>query len=174
MASSNGGSGNLSTLHFFFIVLLSTSAPTTCSVQRFRNSECLIHFRDGDFILGGIIPIYRTVNQSCDGPIMERHGVPKVEAMAYAVDMINRRTDLLPNVALGYEIRNDCREEDTSLWSTLTMADPCGDATFSRHCPLQSHFTSKKEAPFLASLVLEVVPQAFLLPEQLLSMKSQR
>ncbi|XP_072043071.1 metabotropic glutamate receptor 2-like [Amphiura filiformis] len=64
--------------------------------------------------------------------------------MAYAVEMINRRSDILPNVTLGYEIRNDCREEDTTLWTTLTLADPCGDNTFQRHCPLHSRFNDQK------------------------------
>ncbi|XP_072043481.1 metabotropic glutamate receptor 3-like [Amphiura filiformis] len=127
---------------FYAIFFFSSSiiSPTTCSRI---GSECLVHFKDGDFILGGIIPIYRTINQSCDGPIMERHGVPKVETMAYAVEMINRRSDILPNITLGYEIRNDCREEDTTLWTTLTLADPCGDKTFQRQCPLRSRFNNR-------------------------------
>ena len=106
----------------------------------YLQSECLVHFKDGDLILGGIIPIYRTVNNPCDGPIMENHGVPKVEAMAYAVDIVNNRTDLLPNITLGYEIRNDCRTEDLSLWSMSTIAGLCRNETFHLVCP--NHYRS--------------------------------
>ena len=44
------------------------------------------------------------------------------EAIAYAVDSINKHQDLLPNIDLGFEIRTDCSNEDITLWTSMTLA----------------------------------------------------
>ncbi|XP_072025101.1 metabotropic glutamate receptor 8-like [Amphiura filiformis] len=48
------------------------------------------------------------------------------EAMIWAVEDINARTDVLPNITIGYEIRDGCSTEDISLWSSLSyFTDTC-------------------------------------------------
>ena len=41
--------------------------------------------------------------------------------MVYAVGVVNNRQDLLPNVTLGFDIRDDCFDEDTALWAALSL-----------------------------------------------------
>ena len=60
-----------------------------------------------------------------------------VENMAYAIDTINKRNYILPNVSLGYEIRNTyfISNVDIALWTTLTMTSPSGNGEFAEMCP---------------------------------------
>ena len=55
--------------------------------------------------------------------------------MAYAVDTINKRNDILPNLSVGYEIRNECFNEYVALRSMLTMTSPSRNVEFIEKCP---------------------------------------
>ncbi|XP_022106883.1 metabotropic glutamate receptor 4-like [Acanthaster planci] len=41
--------------------------------------------------------------------------------MIFSINEINRRDDLLANVTLGYDIRDDCRSEEVAMWTTLSF-----------------------------------------------------
>ena len=71
---------------------------------------CVTHQKPGDLILGGIFPVYRSGAIPCDG-ILNHNGVRMVESMVYAIEAVNNRSYILPNVTIGYEIRNDCLRE---------------------------------------------------------------
>ncbi|XP_038058587.1 metabotropic glutamate receptor 4-like [Patiria miniata] len=77
----------------------------------------LAYARQGDYILGGLFPLHFT---DCDA-IPTMWSLQQAEAMAYTVDDINSRVDLLPNVTLGFDIRDSCRNEDLALWSSLSL-----------------------------------------------------
>ncbi|XP_022098731.1 metabotropic glutamate receptor 3-like isoform X2 [Acanthaster planci] len=44
-----------------------------------------------------------------------------MEAMMYAVDVLNNSTDILPNVKLGFDIRNDCSDPNKALREALNF-----------------------------------------------------
>ncbi|XP_072046435.1 metabotropic glutamate receptor 3-like [Amphiura filiformis] len=58
-----------------------------------------------------------------------------VESMTYAISVINNQENLLPNVTLGYEIRNDCSSEEVSLWTMITLASGRGSTDYENACP---------------------------------------
>ena len=95
---------------------------------------CETHIKPGDFMVGGMFGPYRSVNAPCDGHLLY-HRINYIESMAYAVDVINKRADILPNVSLGYEIRNNCFNEDITLWTMLTLTSPSRNAEFADKCP---------------------------------------
>lgn len=57
---------------------------------------------DGDLILGGLFPMHDSGDEmSLCGAIKEEKGIQRLEAMLYAIDMINADYTLLPNITLG-------------------------------------------------------------------------
>ena len=113
------------------------------SKHKFNPRVCETHTKHGDFIIGGMFDPYRSDNAPCDGKL-RWYAISLIESMVYAVDLINKRNDILPNVSLGYEIRNDCQNEDVSLWTMLTMTSPSRNAEYAAMCPNVSRKISKK------------------------------
>ena len=94
---------------------------------KFTSRVCETLIKPGDFMLGGILSPYQSANAPCDGQLLYFRA-SYIESMAYAVDLINERSDILPNVRLGYEIRNNCFKED--VWTMLTMTNQSRNAEF--------------------------------------------
>lgn len=55
---------------------------------------------DGDIIFGGLFPLHESGDELC-GAIKEEKGIQRLEAMLYAIDMINADESLLPNLRIG-------------------------------------------------------------------------
>ena len=80
--------------------------------------------RNGDIILGGLFPVHTSVPGSDGGRCADElsyKGIQTVEAMLYAIDAINSDPDLLPNITLGYDIRDTCRSEKIGLDESADM-----------------------------------------------------
>ena len=80
--------------------------------------------RSGDIILGGLFPVHTSVPGSDGGQCTEDiwdNGIETLEAMLYAIDTINSDPDLLPNITLGYDIRDTCRSEKIGLDESADM-----------------------------------------------------
>lgn len=57
---------------------------------------------DGDLIFGGLFPMHDSGDEmSLCGAIKEEKGIQRLEAMLYAIDMINADYTLLPNITIG-------------------------------------------------------------------------
>ena len=78
----------------------------------------------GDIILGGLFPVHTSVPGSdggqCADGIWDK-GIETLEAMMYAIDAINNDPDLLPNVTLGYDIRDTCQNEEIGVDESVDM-----------------------------------------------------
>ena len=78
----------------------------------------------GDIILGGLFPFHTSVSGSDGGQCADElsyKGIQSLEAMLYAIDAINSDPDLLPNITLGYDIRDTCRSEKIGLDESADM-----------------------------------------------------
>ncbi|XP_018013510.2 metabotropic glutamate receptor [Hyalella azteca] len=74
---------------------------------------------DGDVILGGLFPVHeKGETTSCSSTIYNR-GIQRLEAMLYAVDLINKDTTLLPYVSLGVNILDTCSKDTYALNQSL-------------------------------------------------------
>jgi hypothetical protein len=49
------------------------------------------------------------------GEIKKERGIQRLEAMLYAIDLINNSTDLLPNIKLGAKIYDTCDRDTIAL-----------------------------------------------------------
>ena len=87
----------------------------------------------GDIILGGLFPIHKEADKenSC-GEFNEIPGYQYMEAMRYAIEKVNNRSDLLPNITLATIIYDTCRSPTISADRTkdfiqLTLSKPKSD-----------------------------------------------
>ncbi|KAJ7328125.1 hypothetical protein OS493_025527 [Desmophyllum pertusum] len=65
-------------------------------------------YREGDVILGGLLTVHlRGTSEDQCGEV-DTNGLARVLAMIFAIEKINNDSKLLPNVTLGYDIRDYC------------------------------------------------------------------
>ena len=76
-----------------------------------------------DFVLGGLFPIHTSSKDGirCGIFSSEERGVERMEAMLYAIDLINSDHELLPNLTLGFDIRDTCDVEFLALDESLDL-----------------------------------------------------
>lgn len=75
---------------------------------------------DGDVILGGMFPMHeRGAGDIPCGTIKEEKGIQRMEAMLYALDLINADPKLLPNLTLGATILDTCSSDTYALEQSM-------------------------------------------------------
>ncbi|XP_065055968.1 metabotropic glutamate receptor 8-like [Rhopilema esculentum] len=77
---------------------------------------------NGKILLGGLFPIHSKVEgksaRSC-GRLNHERGIHRIEAMLYAIDMINKNNTILPKHAIGVNIRDTCGVDTHALEESL-------------------------------------------------------
>ena len=75
--------------------------PLTSSNDGYRN------YKDGDVIVGGLLNIhYSGTNDQCTE--LSTTGLGYAEATIFAIEKINNNSTILPNVTIGYDLRDYC------------------------------------------------------------------
>lgn len=74
-------------------------------------------YKDGDVILGGLFNLHFAGNEERCNELFTM-GLGHAETMIFAIDSVNKDPNLLPNVTVGYDIRNYC--ESTALAMEIT------------------------------------------------------
>ena len=119
----------ISLAHFFIVPSCATqfhyrSRPETVLTIDDNTRIRGFQGRTGDIILGGLFAVHSFVPGSdggeCTDVIWDK-GIETLEAMLYAIDTINSDTDLLPNITLGYDIRDTCQSEKIGLDESADM-----------------------------------------------------
>ncbi len=65
-------------------------------------------YRDGDVILGGELPVHLPGSSEEECGEISMSGLARALAIIYAIEKINNDSTLLPNITLGYDIRDYC------------------------------------------------------------------
>lgn len=105
---------------------------------------------EGDVVFGGLFPIHEQGNQggaTC-GAIKYDKGVQRLEAMLYAVDMLNADPNILPGLKIGVQILDTCGDDTFALeqcmdfikahLSSINVDDYwCKDKTRPLHFPMK-------------------------------------
>ncbi|XP_022535524.1 extracellular calcium-sensing receptor-like isoform X1 [Astyanax mexicanus] len=113
--------------------------PMLC--QFINNHQCIYQgeernqnfYQDGDVIVGGLFPLHYTPVttvwsfQKKPAPTEYKYLNPRalrwMSTMTFAVMEINQRKDLLPNLTLGYHIRDSSDDIPTSLKGSLLLVN---------------------------------------------------
>ncbi|XP_064633068.1 metabotropic glutamate receptor-like [Lineus longissimus] len=103
------------------------------------NMDYKAYVKLGDINIGAIIPVHQYhFNAPCGGSLRELGVLQRMEALVFAVEEINNRTDLLQNITLGYIILDDCYKESTAVGKALQFVTAKGtcdaNVTTSQHC----------------------------------------
>jgi len=65
-------------------------------------------YKDGDIILGGLLRVHLRGDSENQCGNLDVRGLNRVFAMIFAIEKINNDSNLLPNISLGYDIRDYC------------------------------------------------------------------
>ncbi|TNN36340.1 Metabotropic glutamate receptor 8 [Liparis tanakae] len=77
---------------------------------------------DGDVILGGLFPVHARGERGAPcGELKKEKGIHRLEAMLFAIDLVNKDPELLPNVTLGARILDTCSRDTYALEQSLTF-----------------------------------------------------
>ncbi|EJD74157.1 metabotropic glutamate receptor family protein 3 [Loa loa] len=100
-------------LHLIFIILLAEKSLVLFGRQVFLK---------GDIILGGLFPVHEAgLNGSECGVLKAAQGVQRLQAMLYALDLVNNDETILPGISLGAQILDTCSVDSYALEQTLVF-----------------------------------------------------
>ncbi len=104
-------------LVFSHMVLLSISTiMVRVSSSDIQGLEAKCYAKIGDINIGLLLPIHGAgVGEFCGSQLYSVDRVKAVEGFVYAVNEINSRLDLLPNITLGFVVFDDCHRDVTAL-----------------------------------------------------------
>uniref|UniRef100_A0A3Q2Q0Q4 Extracellular calcium-sensing receptor-like n=1 Tax=Fundulus heteroclitus TaxID=8078 RepID=A0A3Q2Q0Q4_FUNHE len=120
----------LLSVYFLFIYYVSFSLPLTCNLRRqfYLNK---MH-KSGDVVLGGLFEVHYTSvfpeltfksepqQPICKG--FDTLGFRHAMTMAFAVDEINKNSNILPNLTLGYSLYDNCGALVIGFSGALSLA----------------------------------------------------
>ena len=85
-------------------------------------------YRPGDLIIGGLFPVHFTPSEEyhpgetlCNGTFYPR-GYRGVQSLLFAVELVNNRTDLLPGIRLGVDVKDTCGSVDYAVMESLNFS----------------------------------------------------
>ncbi|XP_020605520.1 extracellular calcium-sensing receptor-like [Orbicella faveolata] len=79
--------------------------------------------KDGDFILGGLFNVHQFPAENSKGQCgeLDTKGLGRAMAMIFAIETINNNSNLLPNITLGYDIRDYCENATKAIEMTFEL-----------------------------------------------------
>jgi len=99
-------------------------------------------FKPGDVTLGGLFDVHiKGPNDTCSSELFTM-GLGHVEAMLFAIERINDDSSILPNVTIGYDIRDYCENAGmamTMAYDMVRSTDPFCQSGKNRTNDLSSH-----------------------------------
>uniref|UniRef100_A0A8P4G4W5 Glutamate receptor, metabotropic 8a n=1 Tax=Dicentrarchus labrax TaxID=13489 RepID=A0A8P4G4W5_DICLA len=98
-----------------------SAEDVTCGLQAAPEYAHSIRL-DGDIILGGLFPVHSRGDRGTPcGELKKEKGIHRLEAMMFAIDLINKDPELLPNITLGARILDTCSRDTYALEQSLTF-----------------------------------------------------
>lgn len=71
-------------------------------------------FKQGDAIIGSLLAVHTENSEDgCKNVFLP--GINRVEAAVYTIEQINKNANVLPNVQLGYDIRDYCKDRTKAM-----------------------------------------------------------
>ena len=105
---------------------------------------------NSDFYLGGLMRVHFHETEAQCGDKFPDRGLEEVETMLFSIDRINNDPDLLPNITLGFDIRDYCGTENVAIDEVLDWMFSSKVAMSSQKCNLSG---DKTQTSFLAAVI---------------------
>ena len=105
--------------------------------------------KDGDVILGGLFSLQM-------GSKFSAKEFGRAEATIFAIDMVNKNSSLLPNVSIGYDIRNFCDSRVLVMQEAYDFkrnSDPVCMCKSNSSMSTKSSFTKRIESKPISALI---------------------
>lgn len=78
-------------------------------------------FKEGDAIIGSLLAVHTENSEDgCKNVFLP--GINRVEASVYTIEQINKNANILPNVQLGYDIRDHCMDRTKAMKHTYDFS----------------------------------------------------
>lgn len=106
--------------------------------------------REGDVNIGMLISVHDSANGQCTDLLS--FGVAGAWVMEFAIDEVNARSDLLPNITLGFVQMDDCWNDLKALEVSMCLVGN-GDDTFSG----TTRLNDRQQNPFRSYEVIGVL-----------------
>ncbi|OCT56600.1 hypothetical protein XELAEV_18004633mg [Xenopus laevis] len=111
-----------------------SGSDSQCCIQITKLKHENKHMQDGDIIIGRVFTVSKTMEYISNGPLryLPLCKDPHVElyrefrTFLFAIDEINKNSDLLPNITLGYHIYDSCGEQNVAIGSVLQILSGLG------------------------------------------------
>ncbi len=98
-------------------VMVTYAGCTSIAMPR-ELGTCFI--QPGDMYIGFLVSIHaKGKGQFCSEDLSEIYMPQKIESFVYAIDEINSRNDILPNITLGYVILDTCNRDLSALGQVM-------------------------------------------------------
>lgn len=124
---------------FFLVIQLRLSISDVTAVENLipglQNRQNFYYTHQGDLNIAHLTTVYQTdSNGQCT--LMLSGGIVRSEALKMAIESINNRTDILPNVTLGYLSIDDCWNGQKALEAAVYLVQqaiiaPTNEANYS-------------------------------------------
>uniref|UniRef100_A0A3Q1CQ61 Olfactory receptor C family, x3 n=1 Tax=Amphiprion ocellaris TaxID=80972 RepID=A0A3Q1CQ61_AMPOC len=83
-------------------------------------------YEDGDVVVGGLFPLHYIFSDYSDSSLhiyFSSRALRWMQTMTFAIKEINQRSDLLPQIKLGFHIRDSCDDIPVSLRAALLLVN---------------------------------------------------
>ena len=103
------------------IILYHMTAAAVYNYNETSENSGLRGFRNitnKDFVLGGLFPV-----TDCLEFGLVPGGLELLEAMLFAIDQINNDMNLLPNLIIGYDVRDTCNHVTFAISEALRFSN---------------------------------------------------
>uniref|UniRef100_A0A3P8RZN3 Olfactory receptor C family, x2 n=1 Tax=Amphiprion percula TaxID=161767 RepID=A0A3P8RZN3_AMPPE len=130
-------------LHYILLMFLSVISGKPGSAAALDNCVFLGEeeknslYEDGDVVVGGLFPLHYSPVSSvaayrivfvhgiflCIYGVFSSRGLRWMQTMTFAIKEINQRSDLLPQIKLGFHIRDSCNDIPVSLRAALLLVN---------------------------------------------------
>uniref|UniRef100_A0A672H2R5 Vomeronasal 2, receptor 1 n=1 Tax=Salarias fasciatus TaxID=181472 RepID=A0A672H2R5_SALFA len=120
----------------FFHICRSLSAESTCKLKAKFNLSGYKDVEKKKVVVGGMFPVHKRIASS-DGNtsrVFNFRTFRWTQTMLFAIDEINKRTDLLPDTDLGYVIYDSCFTISKAVEGTLTYLTGQDEAVPNYRC----------------------------------------
>ncbi|CAH1795014.1 unnamed protein product [Owenia fusiformis] len=112
-------------LQLYMLNVMAWWSESSPSIRSGMDDELIVdrYSRLGDLNIGALFPVHRYhPTRFCSIYLRELGVLQRMEALAFAVKEVNNRSDLLPNITLGFVVLDDCYKPTTALAQVLLFA----------------------------------------------------